>query len=56
MDDAVTEDTRQTLVIDLKHLDSEIVEIAIQDLYTENGLPRLQHRSEPICGSRRYLI
>lgn len=58
MDDAVTEDTRQTLVIDLKHLDSEIVEIAIQDLYTENGLHRLQHRSEPILRVAKisYLI
>lgn len=44
----------QPLLVDLQHFDSEIVEIAIEDLYTENASTRMQSRSKIfLLGPRR---
>ena len=40
--------SRLSLSIDMQHLDGEIVEIAIEDLYAENALDRLRSRSRSL--------
>jgi hypothetical protein len=43
------EETPQPLAIDVKHLNSEMVDIAVEDLYTESALSRLHDRGAPSC-------
>lgn len=52
MGDDGEEMSPQPLVIDLSHLDSEIVEIAIEDLYAENASARLETRSKLLALAR----
>lgn len=46
MEGDADDEALQPLVVDLQHLNSELVEIAIADLYTENAAERLHSRSK----------
>lgn len=46
MEDDGEEGSAKPLTVDLSHLDSEIVEIAIEDLYAEDASARLEKRSK----------